>query len=117
MDQETDKGQLQRDKEFLRELFQTDDVNKSKQVLVFASDSKLNTLLKFLHFLTVGDIKIRREDFKVIEDAKKLKILKKFVEKKAAVQRLLKSERKEKLKVLTKLLSVYPQLLYCLFNE
>ena len=87
MDQETVKGQLQRDKEFLRELFQTDDVNKSKQVLVFASDSKLNTLLKFLHFLTVGDIKI------------------------------LKSERKEKLKVLTKLLSVYPQLLYCLFNE
>ena len=34
MDQETVKGQLQRDKEFLRELFQTDDVNKSKQVEV-----------------------------------------------------------------------------------
>lgn len=45
------------------------------------------------------------------------KIYKKHVEKKAALHRLLQSERKVKLKFLIHLCNVYSYLLYCLFNE
>ena len=41
----------------------------------------------------------------------------KHVEKKAALSRLLKAERQNKLKFLIHLVNVYEYLLYCLFNE
>lgn len=117
MDKDSVKGQLVRDKEFLRELYQTVDVHKSKQILIFASDSQINTLIKFLHFLSNGDIKISKDNFNEIVKNRKLTILKKSVEKKAAVNRILKASRKVKLDFLKKLSTVYPHLLYCLFNQ
>jgi len=46
-----------------------------------------------------------------------LVFVKKNFEKKATVQRLLNSERLDKLKKLQKILSVLPFFLYTLFNE
>ena len=42
---------------------------------------------------------------------------KKSLEKKAALSRLLQSERKVKLRVLKSQVQIYGPLLYCLFNE
>jgi hypothetical protein len=61
---------------------------------------KLNTLIRFLHFLSNGEIKIKKENFEILQKTKKLSVLKRNVEKKAAVSRLLKSERVSKLKFL-----------------
>jgi len=85
--------------------------------LNFASDSKLNTLIRFLHFLSNGEIKIKKENFEILQANKKVTVLKRNVEKKAAVQRLLKSDRHLKLQFLKKLSGVFSVLLYCLFNE
>jgi hypothetical protein len=117
MDKDTVKKYLVRDKVFLRQLYEGEDRLKNNKILNFASDSKLNTLLKFLHFLSNGDIKIKRENFEILQSNKKLNVLKRNVEKKAALARLLKSEREAKLKFLKKLSNVYSSLLYCLFNE
>ena len=117
MSEESLKRYLIRDKPFLRELYDGSNKLKNNQVLYFASDSKLNTLIRFLHYVVNGIIKIKRENFENIVKNKKLSLLKKHVEKKAALARLLKSERSEKLKFLKQLSSIYSSLLYCLFIE
>ena len=81
-------------------------------ILIF----QLNTLIKFLHFLTNGYIKIKKVNFDSIP-SKNIKFLKQKLEKKTSLSRLLKSERSIKLKVLKSQVAVYKFLLYCLFNE
>lgn len=117
MDKDTVKNQLVRDKEFLRQLYETHNQVQANQIIIFASDPQLNTLIKFLHFLSTGEITIKKENFSEISRAKKVQILKKFVEKKTSVQQMLRSERKLKINFLKKLSTIYPYLLYCLFNE
>ena len=63
MDKDTVKNQFIRDKEFLRALYEASEAPKANQLLIFASDPQLNTLLKFLHFLSTGEITIRKENF------------------------------------------------------
>jgi len=111
------KSLLIRDKGFLRELFEGPNPLKNNRVLKGASDSQLNTLLKFLHFLSNGEIKMKKENFEIIERANKLKLIKSRVEKKKQLTTLLKSERKDKLKFLNKLCNLYSALLSTLFNE
>ena len=117
MNKEVMKNYLIRDKAFLRELYEGESVVKNNRILNFASDTKLNTLLRLLHFISNGEIQIKRVNFEIIQNNKKLSIIKKAVEKKAALKRLLNTDREAKLKFLKKLSSVFLALLYCLFNE
>ena len=117
MNKDVLKSYLIRDKGFLRELYESSNKLVSNRILHSASDIKLNTLIKFLHFLTNGEIPIKKENFELIHSQKKLTLIKKFVEKKTALSKLLKAERETKLKFLKQLSSVYPPLLYVLFNE
>ena len=117
MNKEVFKNYLIRDKTFLRELYEGESGVKKLRILNFATDSKLNTLLRLLHFIANGEIKIKRINFLVIQNHKKLQVIKKAVEKKASLKRLLNSDRETKLKFLKKLSAVYSVLLYCLFNE
>ena len=117
MSAESFKPYLIRDKAFLRELYEGQDRVRNNKLLNFTSDTKLNTLIKFLHFLSNGEIKMKKSDFEIIQEHKKLNFIKKHVEKQAALRRLLQSERNEKLKFLKKLSSIYSFLLGCLFNE
>jgi hypothetical protein len=117
LNREAMKNLLIRDKGFLRELFEGPNPLKNNRVLKGASDSQLNTLIKFLHFLANGEITMKKENFEIIEQAHKIKMIKGRVEKKKNMNYLLKSERKEKLKFLNKLCNVYNALLATLFNE
>jgi hypothetical protein len=111
------KNLLIRDKGFLRELFEGPNPLKNNRVLQGASDSQLNTLIKFLHFLSNGEITMKKENFEAIEKARKIKMIKANVEKKKNMNALIKSERKDKLKFLNKLCNIYDALLSTLFNE
>ena len=117
MNKEVLKNYLIRDKVFLRQLYEGESVVKNNRILNFANDTKLNTLLRLLHFISNGEIKIKRVNFEAIQSHKKLQIIKRGVEKKAALKRLLNNDREAKLKFLKKLSSVYSAILYCLFNE
>ena len=79
MNRESVKQYLQRDKEFLRELYLSDNLYKVKTILNGASDLKLNTLIKFLHFLSNGEIRIKKENFDKIKSSKRLQFIKKML--------------------------------------
>ena len=116
MNREQLKSYLLRDKCFLKQLHQGNPL-EGKKLLQNAEDSELNTLIKFLHFLSNGEIKMKKENFEKVKESNKLKLLTKEVEKKSKVSNILKSPRKDKLKFLNKLLNIYPNLLDCLFTE
>ena len=117
MNRDVLRNYLQRDKVFLRQLYEGQNASTNNRILTFASDTKLNTLIKLLHFISNGEIKIKRRNFEIIQANKKLALIRKNVEKKAALARLLKSEREVKIKFLKKLSPIFSSLLYCLFNE
>ena len=117
MNKETFKSYLIRDKLFLRELYESPNKIVCNRILSFANDTKLNTLIRFLHFLATGEIPIKRNNFELIQAHKKLKYIKRQVEKKSAVSKLLKTDREAKIKFLKNLSNIFAPLLYCLFNE
>ena len=114
MNKEQFKTYLQRDKTFLKELFESDSIVKSKQILTFATDAELNTLIKYLHFVSNGEIPIKKNNFEAV--AKKyLNVIKKNFEKKNNLQQLLQNSRKIKLILLIKVLPSFSNVLAPLF--
>ena len=77
MNPEIVKQCLIRDKEFLRELYQSKSTYKTKTILNSSSDLKLETLIKFLHFLANGEIPIKKENFDALKSNKRLNFIKK----------------------------------------
>ena len=116
MNSETFKPYLVRDKVFLNELYQSSSVPNSKRLLLFAADQKLDTLIKFLHFVANGEIKLKKQHFDQFSKAQ-VTLMKKKFEKKKLLKQFLKEERKVKIATLQKLAPILPQLLYTLFNE
>jgi len=57
MNQERMKALLIRDKAFLKSLYSAQSSPSAKNILNFTSDAKLNTLVKFFHMVTNGEIK------------------------------------------------------------
>jgi hypothetical protein len=113
------KSYLLRDKGFLKELFEgPNELSKTKKHrLQISEDSELNTLIKYLHFVANGEIKIKKTNFKIIEESKKLPLIIRTIEKKQKTIALLKGPRVLKLKFLLKLVDILGPLLYALFNE
>ena len=66
MNRETMKSLLIRDKTFLRQLFEGPNPLKNLRILRGANDTQLDTLIKFLHFLTNGEIKIKKSNFELV---------------------------------------------------
>ena len=82
------KSLLIRDKQFLKELYEGENFLKKKRLLTFANDAHLNTLLKLLHFLANGQIKIKKENFDKIS-VQKLNLMKKKRRKKKTKKEML----------------------------
>ena len=116
MNREQLKNCLQRDKQFLKELYESDSVVKSKRILNFANDAELSTLIKYLHFVSNGEIPIKKHNFEGVAK-KHLQNIKKNFEKKNNVQELLQNSRKAKLVLIVKLIPSFSHLLSPLFNE
>jgi hypothetical protein len=111
------KTYLIRDKGFLKAIYEGENHLMKRRILQSADDTKLNTLIKYLHFVANGEIEITANNFLVIKESKKLPFIVKMVEKKTKTMNLLQSPREIKLKFLLKLSQIYSQLLYALFNE
>ena len=116
MNSESFKPYLVRDKVFLNELYQSSSVPNSKRLLLFASDQKLDTLIKYFLVLPNDEFKLKKEHF-YVSSKNQVTLMKKKFEKKKLVKEFLKEERKVKISILQKLTPILPQLLYALFNE
>lgn len=110
------KSLLLRDKQFLKALYDSQSQSHTKNILNFASDSKLNTLIKFLFMVSNGHIKIKKEHFAGLS-GHHLKVFKKHLDSKAGLQHILSAERKVKLQYLYKFSTCFTNLLYTLFNK
>lgn len=110
------KPLLLRDKEFLKSLYDAGSRPSALSKLKSASDQKLNTLLKFIHMVANGDIKIRHSDFQALQK-KHLQAIRARIERKESLRKLLNDERLAKLKVLSVFGGVFHELLYTLFNQ
>ena len=71
------KQYLIRDKSFLQELYSSPNPLNTKRLLNFASDSKLATVIKLLHFLANGEIPMKKSNFDAIVANKRLSFIKK----------------------------------------
>ena len=116
MNQDQMKSLLQRDKLFLKSLYKSDSVSKSRRILSFATDAEINTLLKCLHYISNGEIPIKKEHFARLEK-RHISLIRQKLESKSMCQKTLQKARKEKLQFLFKLSKTYPFLLTPLFVE
>jgi len=107
---------LHRDKTFLKELYESDSIVKSKRIINFATDSELNTLWKYLHYLSNGEIKIKKEHFEKVKETH-IRFLKKNFEPKKSVQNLNQMPRKNKLQKFYKLTKNFTHILAPLFKQ
>lgn len=89
MTEEVLKAMLIRDKGFLHNLYEGPNDLKNNRVLINASDSQLNTLLRYLHFVASGKIPIKKENFELIPSSK-IKLIKKTLEKSNKLDLLLR---------------------------
>jgi hypothetical protein len=116
MNKERMKSLLIRDKVFLRELCNDEDFLKKKRILNAANDTQINTLIWFLHYLSTGEIRMKKSHFDEIANSK-ITLIKHKVESKRNLTILLNSNRSTKLSFLNKLAAYFTYLLYPLFNE
>lgn len=110
------KTLLIRDKSFLKDLYEGTNIANKKRLIMFASDEKLDTLLKFLHFLATGQISLQKNHFEQLS-LRIINLLKRNVEKKPKLLFLIESDRNMKVKFLLKLCNAYNLLLDTLFSE
>lgn len=110
------KDLLIRDKGFLKELFEGDNVARKRRMILYANELQLVTLLKFLHFLANGQITIKKTNFDKLS-VRTINLIKRNVEKQTKLYLLINSDRQTKLKFLLQLSKFYNVLLDCLFTE
>ena len=65
-EQQRFKNYLIRDKEWLESLYTSTNTLQAQRLLNFATDAKLDTLIKYLHFLSNGAIQIKKANFEAI---------------------------------------------------
>ena len=91
-------------------------MSKSKNLLGFASDGELTTEIKYIHLVASGEIKIKKKNFDSLGN-RVFALVRKNFEKKSALHKLNQSVRKDKIKVLLKLVPSFSNLLAPLFVE
>jgi len=110
------KPLLIRDKDFLKSLYSAKSPVSAKNILIYSSDSKLNTLIKCIHMISSGQIKVKKENFDALK-VRHINLIKTHFESKSAVRKLLTEERDKKLKLLEKLSPCFHDLLFTFFNR
>jgi len=114
-DKEQLKSRLVHDKAFLRALYVGPNPLKNRRLIFAATDSQLDTLIKFIFYVCNGEISIDTSDFQAIKKKKKLSFLKRNFEDKNKIDEILFKELEFKKDLLLKLSPVYPNLLSTLF--
>lgn len=89
MNEDILKALLIRDKGFLFNLYQSENILKTKQVIYFANDSQINTLIKYLHYVANGKIPITKHNFEKIT-INKLRLIKRTLEKPSKFEDMLR---------------------------
>lgn len=103
-------------KPFLRALFESQQAKNTKKLLLESSEEQANLLIRILFFITQGEIPIKKQNFEILEESKKLLLLHKHFQTELKLNKLLTSTLQKKIIILFKFVSVFHNLLYPLFK-
>ncbi len=112
---ETIKSYLIRDKIFLRSLFEGPNTLKNRRIILAANEGEIDTVIKFLHYLANGKIKIPASSFSGLKQSRKLGFIRKTFESEKNFESLLMSDDRLKRSLLIKLGNTFSYLLTPLF--
>lgn len=115
LDRETLKSYLIRDKAFLRSLFTGSNTLKNRRLILAANEGEIDTLIKYLHYLVNGKIKISASSFQGIQKSRKLAYLRKTFESRKSFELMLTSDDRLKRSFVLKLGNNLSDLLTPLF--
>lgn len=110
------KTYIERDTNFLRALYECENHLTKRQILKYAEDSKINTLLKYVHFFANGEINTTAENFSKIRQSGKLKLVYETISELEQTVVFLQFPRYTKLHFLYELLHIYTELLTPVFS-
>jgi hypothetical protein len=89
IDKDMLKSYLIRDKVFLKSLYDPNSaIARKKKILSTASDTELDTLLHYTHFVTTGQIRIKKDHFNALLNEKKLQYIRNKTEKQSQLTQL-----------------------------
>ncbi len=112
---ETLKSYFISDKAFLRSLFQGTNYLKNRRLILAANEGEIDTVIKFLHYLANGKIKITAQNFNFLKKSRKLAYLRQTFERNESLNLLLMSDDRTKRSILLKLGNCFAYLLAPLF--
>lgn len=109
-----DKDQVRKSmllqKSYFHDLFSSNSLTCGT-ILASGSILNLNTLIKVLHFITIGEIPLSNQAIERLTKSRKAHFLHKKFKQKKLVRNLLNSNRQEKISVLVKVQKFLPDLL------
>lgn len=106
---------LLRDKRFLLDLF-VNNIYQNRKLILGASQSHLNTVLKILHLIANNQIRIDEEDFEALKKSKKANVLKTKIKSKEDFLYFLTSAEPKR-RFLLQFIAVFKILLKPIFEE
>lgn len=98
---------------FLLRLYRNDDI--AKLLSNVATDKQLDCVLRILHLIGIKEIHLNSEFKEALTSNKKFNQISQFKSKQ--LNDMIHASREKKLKYLKQFNSLYPKLLYCMFNE
>jgi len=81
-----------------------------------ASDRELDVLIKFLHLVCNGHITLKQHNFDALLNSRRMNAMQKHFQSTKSFLNTLDSEREEKISILRKFVTLYPNLFYTTFN-
>jgi hypothetical protein len=108
------RSQMLDRKDFLAKIFRGNS-RQNRKIILCEEEKNLNILVKILHLIVNGHIKIGKEQFKCIVKSRRLGKLRSLFEKKSSYVSILKSSINKKKEVLVQFSSIYCKLLHFLF--
>lgn len=109
------RSQLLAKKDFIKRIYKGNS-RQNRRIISAAEEKNLNILIKILHLVCNGIIKIRKDHFAIILKSRRFSILKKNFEKKNSYVESVHLNLPEKRKLLQKFAALYSNILYFLFN-
>ena len=109
------RGLMLKNRVFLH-LVQTDSVKNTRQRITVCTSIQANLLLHILHYISVGEIPVKKAFSLYLRKTRKMPFLNK-IRNATDLSSMLKKSRKYKVDFLKKLTVLYPKLLALLFEE
>lgn len=105
-----------KEKSFLKNLYSGNPLY-NRNILAFATQFQLNVLIRVLYNIVTAQIPLKKVHYQNLIKSKKRRVLENRLCNLKKLKEVISSERQEKIKFLNNFLSIYPSLLYLIFNE